>query len=140
MVARHGGADTGAMVTNRSKVYIVDDSPAMRVRFAEILDEIGNVDVVGEAGRPDEAIAGILDAHPACVLLDYQLEGGTGLDVLRAVHPRAPDVVFVVLTNHATPPYRRACLDAGARYFLDKSSDFGQIKDVIEGLESAQSH
>ncbi len=125
------------MVSVRPTVYIVDDSPSMRVRLSELLDEIDGVAVVGEAGTPAAAISGILDASPEFVLLDYQLEGGTGLDVLRAVHPRAPGVVFIVLTNHATPQHRDACLTAGASFFLDKSSEFGRIKDLIAGLESA---
>jgi DNA-binding NarL/FixJ family response regulator len=105
----------------------------MRVRLSELLGEIDGVDVVGEAGTPADAIAGILRVHPQYVLLDYQLEGGTGLDVLRAVHPQDPGVVFIVLTNHATPQYRDACLEAGARHFLDKSSEFGRIKEFIAG-------
>lgn len=125
------------MASPNPSVFIVDDSPSMRVRLSELLDEIDGVDVVGEAGTPSDAISGILRIHPRYVLLDYQLEGGTGLDVLRAVHPQDPGVVFIVLTNHATPQYRHACLEAGARHFLDKSSEFGRIKDVIAGLESA---
>ena len=58
-------------------------------------------------------------------MLDYQLDGGTGLDVLRAVHPQAPEIVFIVLTNHAKPQYRRVCLDAGASDFFDKSPELG---------------
>lgn len=118
-------------------VFIVDDSPSMRARLVELLEDIGGIDVVGEAGTPADAIAGITRTHPECVLLDYQLEGGTGLDVLRAVHPQAADIAFVVLTNHAWAPYRAACLEAGARFFLDKSTEFGSIKDVIAGLEAA---
>ena len=98
---------------------------------------VHQMSVVGEAGTPSDAIAGILRSHPQYVLLDYQLEGGTGLDVLRAVHPQDPGVVFIVLTNHATPQYRHACHEAGARHFLDKSSEFGRIKEVISGLETA---
>jgi len=51
--------------------------------------------------------------------------------VLRAVHPTAPGVVFVVLTNHPTLQYRRLCVEAGASWFLDKSIEFSRIKDVI---------
>ena len=69
--------------------------------------------------------------RPAWVVLDYQLRGGTGVEVLRAVHPIAPDIAFMVLTNHPTPQYRRLCLEAGARCFLDKSTEFNKIKDVI---------
>jgi DNA-binding NarL/FixJ family response regulator len=119
-----------------AKVFVVDDVPSMRERLLEMLGEIDGVDVVGDAGTPRDAIAGILRTHPDCVLLDYQLIDGTGLDVLRAVHPKAPEIVFVVLTNHASPQYRRACLEAGARFFFDKSVEFGRIRDVLVELNS----
>lgn len=121
---------------NRTSIYIVEDLPAMRDRLAELVSEIGGVDVVGSAATPAEAIAGVLRSRPDCVLLDYQLEGGTGLDVLRAVHQQAPEIVFVVLTNHTQPQYRRACLAAGASHFLDKSTEFGLIRGLVEHMDS----
>ena len=121
---------------NRTSIYIVEDMPAMRDRLTELVGEICGVDVVGSAATPAAAIAGVLSARPDCVLLDYQLEGGTGLEVLRAVHPKAPEIVFVVLTNHVQPQYRRACLAAGARHFLDKSTEFGLIRTLVEHMDS----
>ena len=53
------------------------------------------------------------------------------MQVLRALHPQAPEIVFVVLTNHAEPQYRRACERAGAAYFLDKSTEFDRVPGVI---------
>lgn len=125
--------DNGAMST---AVYIVDDLPSMRERLREIVTGIGGVHVVGDAASPATAIAGILALRPACVLLDYRLENGTGLDVLRAVAERAPGTTFVVLTNDPDPQYRRACLAAGAHHFFDKSSEFQCIGDVLRGLEA----
>lgn len=125
--------------STRAEVFIVDDAPSMRARLRELVGEVPHVAVVGDAGTPSEAIAGILATHPACVLLDYQLVGGTGVEVLRAVHPQSPDTVFVVLTNHSDPQYRRACLAAGADYFFDKSSEFDCIGDVLRGLRNAPS-
>ena len=93
--------------------------------------------VVGDAGTPADAISGILATHPACVLLDYQLIGGTGVDVLRAVHAQTPDTIFVVLTNHPDPQYRRACMAAGADHFFDKSTEFDRIGDVIRELRNS---
>jgi two-component system response regulator DevR len=121
----------------RTRVFIVDDLPSMRNRLLELLVEIDGVDVVGDAGTPGDAIAGILETRPDCVVLDYQLSRGTGLDVLRTVHPQAPDIVFVVLTNHATPQHRHACLEAGARFFFDKTTEFGGIREVIANLDAA---
>lgn len=80
---------------------------------------------------PDEAVAGIRRTQPHCVVLDFQLIGGTGVDVLRAVHPGSPEIAFVVLTNHPTAQYRRVCMEAGADRFLDKSTEFGTLKKVV---------
>ena len=118
-------------------VYIVDDLPSMRDRLREIVTGVAGAHVVGDAGTPTGAIEGILALRPACVLLDYRLEDGTGLDVLRAVATRTPETTFVVLTNHPDPQYRRACLAAGAHHFLDKSSEFHCIRDVIRSLQGA---
>jgi len=121
----------------RTEVFIVDDVPSMRARLAELVTELPEVDVVGNAGTANDAIAGILAARPACVLLDYRLIGGTGLDVLRAVHPQSPDTVFVVLTNQPDPQYREACMAAGADHFFDKSTEFERIGDVIRQMRHA---
>ena len=79
-------------------VFVVDDTPSMRDRLRELLDDIEDVEVVGDAGSVDDATAGILRTHPDCVLLDYQIQGGTGVDVLRAVRPQLPQIEFIVLT------------------------------------------
>ncbi len=116
------------------KVFIVEDSHPIRERLIELMGEIDGVDLVGFAETPTDAIAKILSARPDCVVLDYQLLGGTGVDVINAVRPKAPDIVFVVLTNHANPKYRSVCLEAGASWFLDKSTEFRKIKEIIAGL------
>jgi len=121
-------------------VFVVDDKPSMRARLRELLGDIDGVEVVGDAGSIDDATAGILRTHPDCVLLDYQVEGGTGVDVLRAVCPQSPDIEFIVLTNHATDQHRRACLNAGARFFLDKSSEFGFIRTAIAEIDRRRTH
>jgi DNA-binding NarL/FixJ family response regulator len=115
----------------RIHVFIVDDLPSMRERLRELVDGVDGIEVVGEAGTPGEAIDGIRRMHPDYVLLDYQLVGGTGIDVLRAIHADAPDIAFIVLTNHATPQHRCACLRAGARFFFDKSTEFGRVRSAI---------
>ena len=96
-----------------------------------MLGELDGVTVVGDAETPDDAIAGILRTNPDFVVLDYQLNGGTAVDVLRAVHAQSPATVFLVLTNHANPQYRRICLERGASYFFDKSLEFDKVRDVV---------
>ncbi|TFZ07840.1 response regulator [Ramlibacter humi] len=112
------------------RVFLADDSDAIRRRVAALLagDEIA---IVGEAGTPQGSIDGILAAGPDVVVLDVQLEGGTGLQVLRAVREARPAIAFVVLSNNASEPYRRRYLGAGARTFLDKSSEFDRLAAAV---------
>lgn len=115
----------------RTSVFIVDDSESIRHRLSDMLSRVDGVDVVGEAANAVDAISGILRTQPDSVLLDLNLGSRNGFDVMRIVRPQAPQVVFVVLTNHAEPQYRRACDKAGAAYFLDKSADFDRVPAVI---------
>lgn len=112
-------------------VFLVEDSPAIRARLAATIRGIEGAKLVGEAGSVGAAIEGIRSTRPSAVILDLQLEDGSGLDVLRAVYPDAPGLHVAVLTNYATDQHRRACMDAGAEYFLDKSSDFPRIREIV---------
>jgi DNA-binding NarL/FixJ family response regulator len=120
--------------TKRTSVFLVEDSPAIRVRLAAMLENIAGVTIVGEAETAAAAVEGILRMRPDSVLLDFQLLAGSGLDVLREVHPLEPDTVFIVLTNQPDDRYRKLCLDAGADYFLDKSNEFEKAVELIAGL------
>lgn len=113
-------------------VFLVEDSPAIRARLAATIRGIEGAELVGEAGGVGEAIAGIRSTHPRALILDLQLEDGSGLEVLRAVYPSAPEMHVAVLTNYATDQHRRACMDAGAEFFLDKSSDFPRIREIVQ--------
>jgi DNA-binding NarL/FixJ family response regulator len=113
------------------KVFLVDDSAMIRERVAAMLSARA-MDVVGQAETPSDSIAGILAAHPDVVVLDVQLEGGTGLEVLRAVRQAEPGIAFVVFSNNAGPAYRKRYLGEGARRFLDKTTEFDQLVSAVE--------
>lgn len=119
---------------SRTNVFIVEDSVSIRKRLTGMLGDIEGVTVVGEADTPHAAVEGILRTQPDSVVLDIQLVGGSGLDVLREAHPRMPATVFIVLTNHPNPQYRRICMEAGAAYFFDKNSEIAKVREVIAGL------
>ena len=125
-----------ALAASIKSIFVVEDSLPVRTRLVEMLNEIEGVNVVGEAGTPMEAVAGILRTLPQYVLLDFQLEGGTGADVLRNVRYQVPGTVFIVLTNHAQPQFRRVCMEAGADAFFDKSSEIDKVKDMLVGIQA----
>ena len=121
-----------------TQVYIVDDSPAIRGRLIELLSRMEGVQVVGEAADAPTAVTGILALRPHSVLLDLNLGSGSGMQILRAIHPQLPETVFVVLTNHSELQYRRACAKAGASHFLDKSTEFERVCEVIASIAATR--
>jgi DNA-binding NarL/FixJ family response regulator len=112
------------------RVFLADDSLAIRERVADLLGRWA-MDVVGQDGTPQGSIDAILAACPDVVVLDVQLEGGTGLQVLRAVRRSRPGIEFVVFSNNAGAQYRKRYLGEGARRFLDKSSEFDQLAGAV---------
>jgi DNA-binding NarL/FixJ family response regulator len=120
-----------------TRIYLVEDSLAIRARLSEMIGHLPSVRVVGEAATPRAAIDGIAASHPDVVVLDLHLREGSGLDVLRAAHQDRPGIVFVVLTNHPTDEYRKLCVACGAQHFLDKSNEFTRINEIIAALPRA---
>ncbi|HJS39219.1 MAG TPA: response regulator transcription factor [Burkholderiales bacterium] len=113
-------------------VFLVDDSAPVRERLHAMLAALAGVCVVGQAEGAEQAIAAILDCRPQVVLLDLKLgDGGSGFDVLRAVHPQAPEIDFYLLSNFSTPAYRRSAEELGARGFFDKTQEFGRLMDLL---------
>ena len=132
MAAEPGCGHSRAMRSRQAplKVFIVDDSVLIRDRVAAML-EASAISVVGRAATPQEAIDGILVASPDVVVLDVQLEGGSGLQVLRTVRHAAPDIAFVVFSSNSGPAYRKRYFREGAEAFLDKSTEFDQLVPTV---------
>lgn len=117
------------------KVVIVDDAAFVRERLKALLHaDAPDAEVVGESGDAHSAIRLIKDTQPDVVILDLQLTGASGIEVLRAVKfgPGAP--VVIMLTNLASLEYRINCLEAGAEFFLDKSFGFERLADILRDL------
>jgi DNA-binding NarL/FixJ family response regulator len=112
-------------------VFIVEDSTIVRDALVDLLECLPGVTIAGSAGDPTTAIDAIARSRPDYVVLDYQLVGGTAVDVLRALRAESNDIIFIVLTNHATAQHRRVCMEAGASSFLDKTLEFDQVKEII---------
>jgi DNA-binding NarL/FixJ family response regulator len=116
------------------KVIIADDSQVVVERMADLLKDVPGVEIVGQAGNVAEAIRCIRQIKPDAVILDLQMPGGSGLDVLRAIHPDHPAIQVLVCTNFPYPKYRDECLAEGASYFLDKSAEFEKISTILREL------
>jgi DNA-binding NarL/FixJ family response regulator len=115
-------------------VFIADDSDPVRERLIALLSEIGGAEVIGEARNYDEAVEGIRSLKPHVVILDIQMPGGSGIDVLKEIKQDSRPPVVLMLTNHASPQYRKKCAEWGADFFLDKSRQFESLAPIFINL------
>ena len=75
------------------------------------------------------------------MVLDVRLQGGSGLQVLRAVRQTEPNMVFVVFSNNASDAYRQRYLREGASAFLEKSLDLERLAETVTlAARAARSH
>jgi DNA-binding NarL/FixJ family response regulator len=116
------------------KVFIADDSKIVVDRLADLLKEVPGLELVGRAGDVPQAIRSILETNPDAVILDLQMPGGSGLEVLRAIRQAHPSLCVVICTNFPYPQYRDECIAAGANFFLDKSVEFEKIPAIFRDL------
>lgn len=107
------------------KALIADDEPIARQILREHLEDIGGIEIVGEAATGNEAVAGISRNEPDVVFLDLQMPELDGLAVARSLLGGKPAVVFVTafethaveafnlgVTDYLVKPVRRERLEA----------------------------
>lgn len=115
-------------------VFIVEDAEVVRKGLENMLAEIPGVAVVGHAVDEQSAIELIGAALPDVVILDINLQTGSGINVLKAVKKRYPAIKVMMLTNYADEIYVRHCMSSGADYFFDKTIEFMRVGAVIRQL------
>ena len=120
------------------KVVIADDSLIVREHLVTMLDELAGIEIAGQAENVLEAIDTIQSLRPDVVILDIRMPGGSGIDVLETIKQNGAAPIVIILTNYPYPGYRKKCLQAGADFFLDKSTEFDQIPKLFERFKQDQ--
>lgn len=126
------------MARTELTIYIVEDSPAVMERLLEAVGDIPNAKVVGSADAVAAALEGMKLWQPRVLILDIQLRGGSGFQVLKQLRSsnNRPEAVIVV-TNHPSDDYRIASRECGADHFFDKASEFHKVREVLLQIDAS---
>ena len=116
------------------KVFIADDSLVLRERLEEMLSELPGIEIMGYAQDVPEALTSINTLKPDVVILDIRMPGGSGVDVLQNIKKDKQTPMVIVLTNYPYPQYRKKCMELGADFFFDKSTEFGKVTAIFKHL------
>lgn len=118
-------------------MFYVEDSAPLRVRVLKELARIEGIEVAGWSDRAEDAVHQIRLTKPQVLVLDLNLSAGSGIDVLREFAGRTEAPTIIVLTNHSDALSRELALQAGARYFFDKSAEFEAFTELLRTIAAA---
>lgn len=120
------------------KVLIADDHVFYREGVRAFLDNAPDINVVGEAGNGDEAIAKAGELQPDVILMDLKMPGMNGIESTRHIHESNPKVGVLVLTMFDDDDSVFAAMRAGARGYLLKDADKDEVVRAIVAVERGE--
>lgn len=113
------------------KILIVDDSKILRESLIHLISELPKIEKIAQAQNAKEAMTSFQAFNPDVVVLDIRLSDGNGIDILQKIKEQKAALPVIMFTNYPYPQYQKKCMEAGANFFFDKSTEFPKVLDVI---------
>lgn len=113
------------------KLLVVDDSELILSRLMGWLEGIEGLDEIDTAGTLAQTLDCVRRAHPTLAILDLHLPDGNALQILPTLRQIEPGMQIAMLSNDASEFNRSKCLQAGADWFFDKSTEFEKVLELV---------
>ena len=120
-------------------VFLLDDHEIVRRGVRELLESNDDMEVVGEAGTAEEALARIPATRPRVAVLDVRLPDGNGVEVCREVRSRLPEVQCLMLTSFSDDEALIDAIMAGAAGYVLKQIRGNDLADAIRRVARGES-
>jgi two-component system, NarL family, invasion response regulator UvrY len=125
--------------TTVSRLFLVDDHALVREGLRALLEGAGH-EVVGEAGDPTAAVAGIVRLQPAIVVLDLSLGERSGFEVLHELARRLVDTRVLILSMSSQPRTVAEAMRLGARGYVLKGAPSAHLLAAIETIAAGRNY
>lgn len=106
--------------TKKTRVFMVDDHPIVRQGLGLLINRESDLTVCGEAESAQSAMRAVDSSQPDVLIVDISLNGPDGLDLLKNVRSRFPDLPVLILSMHDESIYAERALRAGAQGYIMK--------------------
>ena len=120
------------------RVFLLDDHDVVRRGLRDLLEAEG-MEVVGEAGTAEQALARVPPTRPDVAILDVRLPDGNGVEVCREIRSRHPEIQCIMLTSFSDDEALFQAIVAGAAGYLLKQIRGTDIVDAVRRAASGQS-
>jgi two-component system response regulator DesR len=115
-------------------LVLAEDQVMMRDALAALLAMEDGIEVVGQAGDGEEALELLRRLRPDVALLDIDMPGLSGLDVLRTCAAERLPTRIMIVTTYGRPGYVRQAMDTGARGFMIKDRPVPELVEAIRRM------
>ena len=115
------------------RLALADDPPTFRAGLRAHLDREPDLEVVAEASSGPEALAVVAEHAPDVLVLDMEMPGLTGLDVVERLAEQGSETAVLVLSAFEDEAYILGVLDAGAAGYLSKREPLAAIAEAVRG-------
>ena len=115
-------------------VLLVDDSDMVRERVVTALSALDGLGAIRQASTTEAARLLMAEQNPDIVILDVDLAGKNGIDLLPFVDRRSKQPMVIILSNYDHPRLRMRCLELGANYYCHKTIEFDKFVKLVEAF------
>ena len=122
------------------RVLVADDHPLLRSGLKQVLAQEPDLAVLGEAENSEEVLQRIEEQPWDLVVLDIVMPGRGGLDVLREIRRRKPELPVLVLSVHSEEQFAVRAIKAGASGYLSKANALGEVVRAIRKVLSGNKY
>jgi DNA-binding NarL/FixJ family response regulator len=120
------------------RILLVEDHLLIQQGLALLLSSQPDITVVGGARSVQEALAQSRKHNPDCILMDFSLPDGTGLDAARAILAEQPNIKIVFLTIHEDEDKVFEAIRHGAQGYLPKHITSAQLVEYLRALQRGE--
>lgn len=113
------------------KIVIADDHPIVREGLRRVIDEVGDIEVIGEAANGHEVLECVQKGGMDMLLLDLSMPDLSGVELIRRLKDEWPKLPILVLTMHEEEQYAVRTIRAGASGYLTKDN---ASKDLVNAI------
>jgi DNA-binding NarL/FixJ family response regulator len=125
-------------INNRRRLLIVDDHAVLREGLVTQINREADLIVCGQAVNAREAVAAIEKLNPDLVLVDINLPGRNGLELIRDLQSLRPNLPVLVLSMHDEAVFAERVLRAGGRGYVSKQQSGQSLLAAIRRVLSGQ--
>jgi two-component system, NarL family, response regulator NreC len=130
--------DAGAPAT--IQIVLADDHEVVRIGLRLLLEAEPDLEVVAEASDIDSARRYVRGHHPAVLVLDLNMPGGSSLEAIPAIREESPETQIVVLTMQQEPAFAREALSNGALGYVLKEAAAEELVEAVRRAATGESY